>query len=130
VANTSFSHPYDTPLSGGLRFAVEVLAWVAAPWAAAQEAWWLAVPLLLVLVALPAVFSTPGDKRQVIVATPGPLRVGIELLLHAAAIAGAWLAWPAWAAVLVAIVVAAALITGLPRLLWLLRGAGQRRRSG
>ena len=68
-------HPYDTPLSGGLRFAVELIAWVAGPWAAAHVALWLAVPAAAVLVGLPSVFSTRGDKRQVIVATPGPVRV-------------------------------------------------------
>ena len=118
-----FSHPHDTPVSSGLRFAVEVIAWIAAPWAVAQEAWWLAIPVLVVLVGLPAVFSTPGDKRQVIVATPGPPRVAIEMLLHAAAIAGAWLVWPAWAAAIATVIVLAALATGTARLRWLLGGA-------
>ena len=118
-----FSHPHDTSVSGGLRFAVEVIAWIAAPWTAAEESWWLAVPVLVVLVALPAIFSTPGDKRQVVVATPGPVRIGIEVLLHAVAIAGAWLAWPVWGAVVATVIVVAAILTGIPRLLWLWRGA-------
>lgn len=119
----SFSHPHDTPISGGLRFAVEVIAWVAAPWAAAEESWWLAVPVLVVLVCLPAIFSTPGDKREVVVATPGPIRIGIEVVLHAAAIAGAWLAWPFGVAAIATVAVIAAIFTGIPRLLWLWRGA-------
>jgi hypothetical protein len=118
-----FSHPYDTPVSGGLRFAVELIAWIAAPWAVAQEAWWLAVPVFVVLVGLPAVFSTPGDKRQVVVATPGPVRVAIEALLYAAAIAGAWLVWPVWAAVVATGIVLISLVAGRARLAWLLRGA-------
>ncbi len=116
-------HPYDTRLSGGLRFAVELIAGVAGPWAAAQAAPWLAIPAVIVLVGLPAVFSTKGDKRQVIVPTPGPVRVVIELALHAVAVAGAWIAWAAWLAVAVTLVVVAALGVGLPRLGWLLRGA-------
>ncbi len=119
-------HPYDTPLSAGLRFGVELTAWVAGPWAAAQAAPWLAIPALVVLVGLPAVFSTKGDKRQVVVSTPGAVRVVIELALHAVAVAGAWIAWPAWLALAVTLVVAAALGVGLPRLGWLLRGAPAR----
>ncbi|MCH8009052.1 MAG: hypothetical protein IIC91_09325 [Chloroflexi bacterium] len=123
----AFKHPYDTPLSSGLRFLVEVIAWVAGPWAAAQQSIWLIAPVLVVLVGLPAVFSTRGDKRSVLVATPGPLRVLIELGLHVVAIAGSWVVWPAWLAVAATVVVAAALALGTPRMMWLLRGAQPRR---
>ena len=116
-------HPYDTPVSGGLRFAVEIIAWIAGPWAAAGAGVWLAVPAALVLIGLPAIFSTKRDKRRVLVSTPGPVRVLIELLLHAVAIAGPWIVWPPWLAVVAMAVVAAALVTGIPRLGWLLRGA-------
>lgn len=40
----TFTHPCDTPFSAGLRFAVEVLAWVAGPWAMAfgwKRLYWL-----------------------------------------------------------------------------------------
>jgi hypothetical protein len=110
-------------LSGGLRFVVEIIAWIAGPWAAAGAGIWLAVPAALILIGLPAIFSTKGDKRQVFVATPGPVRVLIELLLHAVAIAGPWTVWPPWLAVVATVVVAVALVAGLPRLGWLLRGA-------
>ena len=123
MAKTSSSSPHDTAPSAALRFAVEVIAWIAAPWAAAEEEWWLAIPVLVILLALPAVFSTPGDKRHVVVATPGPLRVLIEAVLQAAAIIGAWLAWPAWAAIIATVVVVAAIATGVPRQRWLLGGA-------
>jgi hypothetical protein len=116
-------HPYDTPLSAGLRFLVEVIAWVAGPWAAARLTLWLALPTAIILVGTPAIFSAKGDKKQVLVPTPGPVRVAIELLLHAVAVAGPWIVWPAPFALLATLVVAAALITGLPRLRWLLRGA-------
>ena len=81
-------HPYDTPVSAGLRFSVEILAWVAGPWAATELTFWLWPPAAILLIGLPAVFSTRGDKRQVLVPTPGPVRVLIELLLHAVAIGG------------------------------------------
>jgi hypothetical protein len=120
---TPVSSPYDTPLSSGLRFLVEITAWVAGPWAAAQRSVLLAVPVFIVLVGVPAVFSTTGDKKQVIVATPGPIRVGIELVLHGVAAAAAWSVWPTWLAVLVTFVVVASLLAGVPRMMWLLRGA-------
>lgn len=116
-------HPYDTAVSAGLRFAVEIIAWIAGPWAVADVTFWLWPPAMVLLIGLPAVFSTRGDKRKVLVPTPGPVRVLIELLLHVVAIAGAWLAWSPLIAAPATLVVAAALVTGFPRLRWLLRGA-------
>jgi hypothetical protein len=96
---------------------------VSGPWAAAQLSVWLIVPALIVLVSLPSVFSTRGDKRQIIVAIPGLLRVLLELTLHVVAIAGAWLVWPAWAAAAATLCVLLAIALGVPRTKWLLRGA-------
>lgn len=121
--STLKDHPYDTPLSSGLRFSVEVIAWIAGPWAAWEISIWLVLPAVVILVGLPSVFSTNGDKRQVLVPTPGPLRVVIELLLHAVAIAAPWAVWPTALAGVATLVVAAALILGVWRLRWLLRGA-------
>jgi hypothetical protein len=117
--------PYDTYSSAGLRFVVELIAWIAGPWAVAEISGtaWAAVPAALVLLTLPSVFSTPGDKNKIVVATPGPLRVLIEVVLWAVAVAGAWIAWPAWLAVVMTLVVAAAVATGLRRMLWLMSGA-------
>jgi hypothetical protein len=108
-----------------LRFLVELLAWIAGPWGVADLAGsaWAAVPAVVLLLALPAVFSTPGDKEQVIVATPGPVRLVIELVLSAVAVIGAWIAWPTGLAVLVSLIVATALVTGMRRAQWLLQGA-------
>lgn len=119
----ALDNPFDTVLSGGLRFLVELIAWVAGPWAVARESVWLAIAALVVLVGLPAVFSTPGDKRWIVVATPGPLRVLLELLLHVVAVASAWVIWPAWLALISTLVVVAAAVVGVPRTKWLLRGA-------
>ena len=117
--------PHDTPASATLRFLVEIVAWVAGPWSAAalSGTWWPAIIIAIVLIGLPSVFSTPGDKRQVIIATPGAIRIGIELLLMATAVFGAWIVWPSWAVGAVVIFVFAALLTGARRYLWLLRGA-------
>ena len=129
IESSAFNHPYDTPFTSGLRFLVEIIAWVAGPWAASQWAGWLIAPALIILIGLPSLFSTSGDKRQVIVATPGPLRVVIELFLHGAAVAASWLVWPAWLAIVSTIIVAAALVAGLPRIGWLLRGAPENPRN-
>ena len=120
---SAFDHPFDTPVTSGLRFLVEIFAWVSGPWAAVQLSIWLAVPALVVLVGLPSVFSTRGDKKQVIVPTPGPLRLLLELGLHGVAVAGSWIVWPTWVAAVATLVVIAALLVGFPRSKWLLRGA-------
>lgn len=119
----AFGNPHDTLVSGALRFLVEIIAWVAGPWAVAQISLWLVVPVLVILVGMPAVFSTVGDKRKVIVPTPGPVRVLIELLLYVVAVGGAWIAWPIVPAIVSTVIVIAALATGIPRTMWLLRGA-------
>jgi hypothetical protein len=113
--------PYDTNASSGFRFLIEIVAWVAGPWAIADVtgSGWLAVPTLLVLFGLPALFNTPGDKASTVVATPGLLRILIEMVLLTAAVAGAWIVWPPWAAVIVSGIGLAMLITGGRRYRWL-----------
>ncbi|MEU1202145.1 hypothetical protein ABZ446_38820 [Streptomyces sp. NPDC005813] len=102
-----------------LRFATEIVAWVATPWALAGHSWLLAVLSVVVLIGLPTVFSTPGDKANVIVAVPGPVTILLVLLQLAAAVSS-WVAWPLWAAVLVSAMAAAALLTERPRWRWLI----------
>ena len=117
--------PYDTALSSGLRFAIEIVAWVAGPWAAGEltGSGWAIVPALVVLIGLPALFNTPGDKKTTGIPTPGPVRILIEMLLLVAAIAGAWIVWPVWAATLVSVIGLAMVITGRHRYQWLATGA-------
>src|SRR5438067_1099754 len=99
-------HAVDSPLGATTRFLSELTAWVVAPWAASRVSWILAVVVLVVLVALPAAFNVPGDKHTVGGrAVGGPVRIGIELLLFAAAVVGASVVWPEWAAVVVLVLV-------------------------
>jgi len=121
--NTVFDHPYDTSLSTGLRFLAELFEWTACAWAAAQVSPWLAILVLFILISLPTVFSTPGDKSQYIIATPGPLRALMEHLIHFIGVACVWIVWPTWLAIIASIIVLAAIVIGLPRTRWLLRGA-------
>lgn len=117
--------PYDTFASSGFRFLIEVAAWVGGPWAAIDVAgaWWAAVPTAVVLLALPALFNTPGDKKTTPIATPGPIRIAIEALLLAAAVYGAWRVWPSWLAIAVSLAGGLMVAFGIPRYRWLLRGA-------
>ena len=119
-----FDNPLDTTLSASSRFAIEVVAWVAGPWAAAEiTGTWLAIfPTLIVLVALPGVFSTPGDKRHVVVAVPGKIRFLIEFILAVTAVYSAFLVWTPVGGGIVAVAAVVMLITGLTRAKWLLSG--------
>ena len=96
---------------------------MSGPWAAAQLSMWLIFPALIILVGLPSVFATRGDKRQIVVATPGPLRVLLEIALHLVTAAGPWVVWSAWLASIATLCVVAALVMGIPRKKWLLRSA-------
>ena len=111
----------DSPAGAATRFGVELCAWVAAPWALAHWSSAAGALVVIVLVALPATLNVPGDKHHGGRAVSGPVRIGIELVLVAAAVVGAVLAWPVWAVAGVGLLVAADLVVGLPRWAWLLR---------
>ena len=117
-------NPLDTWLSGGLRFLVELIAWVAGPWAAGRLlGGWAILPAAVILVGIPAIFSTPGDKHKVLVATPGPIRFTLEVDLGIVAALSAWYVWPASAAVAATAIAVLAQLTGWKRSRWLLSGA-------
>ncbi|WP_371481687.1 hypothetical protein [Kitasatospora sp. NBC_00315] len=105
-----------------LRFAVELIAWIATPWALAPHSVLLAVLSVVVLIGLPTLFSTPGDKQQVLVPVPGAVTVALVLLQLAAAVISSWVAWPAPAAILVAVLAVACAVAELPRWRGLLAG--------
>ena len=109
--------PYDTHVSSGTRFLIELTAWIAGPWAAGDVlGGWAVAPTLVVLLALPSLFNTPGDKKTTAgVATPGPVRIVIEMVLLAAALWGAWTVWPIWLAVVVTVVGVVMLVSGFRR---------------
>ncbi|MFC9926812.1 hypothetical protein [Streptomyces sp. NPDC127190] len=110
----------DDRAASALRFAAELVAWVATPWALAGYSVLLAALSVLVLIGLPTLFSTPGDKANVIIAVPGWATILLVLLQLVAAVVSSWLAWPAWAAVPVTLLVAATLVTERRRWRWLL----------
>lgn len=101
----------DADIASVLRFATELCAWVATPWALAGWSVTAAVASVVLLIGLPTVFATPGDKAQVMVPVPGAVTIALVLLQLAAAVASSWAAWPLWAAVVVTALVTACLVT-------------------
>ncbi|WP_031524574.1 hypothetical protein [Streptomyces sp. NRRL F-5123] len=118
VGETPPGRPDDRAASV-LRFATELVAWVATPWALADRSWQLAALSVVALIGVPTLFSTPGDKTNVIIAVPGWITILLVLLQLAAAVVSSWLAWPAWAAVSVTLLATAALVSERPRWRWL-----------
>ncbi|MBB6033461.1 hypothetical protein [Phytomonospora endophytica] len=103
-----------------VRFLMEIVAWVAVPWALVPVSIPLAVLSVVVLIGLPTVFQTPDDKPRVMVAVPGYVTVGLLILQLASGITAAWLAWWPLAAVGVSLLAAATVVTELRRWRWLL----------
>ena len=116
-----FHNPLDTFLSASSRFGIELVAWTAGPWAAAAivGSWLATIPALIVLIALPGIFSTTGDKRHVVVAVPGRIRLSIEMLLLVVAIYSSFVVWTAVGGAIVSILAAVMLVTGSRRGMWL-----------
>lgn len=112
----------DDRTASVLRFATELVAWVATPWALSRYSWLLAVLSVVVLIGLPALLSTPGDKAHVIIPVPGWGTILLVLLQLVAAVISAWLVWPTWAAVLVSVLAAVTLVTERLRWRWLIAG--------
>lgn len=113
--------PHKPGLASALRFATELVAWVATPWALAGVSPVLSVASVVILIGLPTIFCTPGDKPKVVVAAPGYVTVALVVLEMAAAVVSAWLVWPPVAAVAVCMLVVVSVVTELPRWRWLLR---------
>ncbi|WP_326779147.1 hypothetical protein [Streptomyces sp. NBC_01445] len=115
---TTSGRPDDRAASA-LRFATELVAWVATPWALAGHSWMLAAVSVVALIGLPTLFSTRRDKANVIIAVPGWATILLVLLQLAAAVISSWLAWPAWAAIPVTLLAAGTLVTERRRWRWL-----------
>nr|WSX72438.1 hypothetical protein OH826_00260 [Streptomyces sp. NBC_00899]WSX81492.1 hypothetical protein OH826_51235 [Streptomyces sp. NBC_00899] len=109
----------DDRAASALRFATELVAWVATPWALAGHSWLLAALSVVALIGLPTLFSTPGDKANVIIAVPGWATILLVLLQLAAAVVSSWLAWPPGAAVPATLLAGATLLTERQRWQWL-----------
>nr|WP_202420361.1 hypothetical protein [Actinomadura rayongensis] len=101
--------------AAALRFVCELIAWVAAPWALAPVSVPLAVLSVVVLIGLPTVFGTPGDKARTIVAVPGWATIALVVLQLLVAAVAPWFAWPVPVAVVATVLAGAAAVAELPR---------------
>jgi hypothetical protein len=103
------------------RFLVEIIAWVAAPWALAAHSIWLAVLADVLLIGLPTAFGMPGAKKQKNpVSIPARPAIALELLQPIAACVAAFAAWPTIVAALVVAVSLAACVLQVRRWRWML----------
>jgi hypothetical protein len=100
-----------------VRFAAELVAWVATPWALWPHSIVLAIVAVAVLIGLPAVFSTPGDRPggDTAVAVPGIVTILLVVLHLVAATTAAWVIWPWPVALGVTALCLAAVVTEQPR---------------
>ncbi|MEE1782436.1 hypothetical protein PUR71_05795 [Streptomyces sp. SP17BM10] len=120
---------YEEPwYATGLRAGLELVGWIGLPIALWPLSVLLAIGVDVVLVGVPAVLQTPGDKRATVVAVPGWVTVLMVLAELAGAVAAGWLLFPVWAAALVSVLALACCGTELPRWRWLvtLSAAGGR----
>ncbi len=119
-ARTAVAAP-DSLSASAPRFLVEIIAWVAAPWALATYSIWLAVLADVLLIGLPTVFGMPGAKKQKNpVSIPARPAIALELLQPVAACVAAFAAWPPIVASLVVAVSLAACGLQLRRWRWML----------
>lgn len=103
------------------RFLVEIIAWVAAPWALAPHSIWLAVLVDVFLIGLPTIFGMPGAKKQRNpVALSARPAIALELLQPVAACVAAFAAWPRIPAYLVVLLALIACILQFRRWSWML----------
>lgn len=84
---------------------------------------WLVLPALILLIGLPSVFSTPNDKNKILVPTRGTIRVAIEFLLYLVAAIAPWFVWSRTASGIAVGIVVASVVVGVPRMIWLIKGA-------
>jgi len=102
---------------GALRFLTELVAWVAVPWALWPHSPALAIGAVMLLIGLPAVFNTPGDRPGggALVPVPGVVTILLLLVQLAAATTAAWVIWPWWVAATVTALCLIVPVTEQPR---------------
>ncbi|MDX2728018.1 MULTISPECIES: hypothetical protein [unclassified Streptomyces] len=125
--NTTTRQPGHDYLRGGLRFTTELIAWVATPWALWPHSIPLAIGAVVLLIGLPTLFSTPGDRPggDSPVAVPGTVTIFLVLIQLVAATAAAWALWPTWTAATVTLLCLIVPFTELPRWRHLMSATGQ-----
>lgn len=105
------------------RLTIELVGWIAAPWALGSSSPLLGLSAVVVLIGLASVFGTAGDRGQPkppLVAVPGYVTVALVLVQFAAALIASWYLQP-WFGFVVLWLVLIGVAAELPRWRWLLR---------
>lgn len=114
--------PNRSNIGSGIRFLTELIGWTATPWALHRVNWVIAILALALLIALPTIFGTPGDRPfDPPVAIPGAAMILFVFLEIAAGAVAPWFAWPTWAAIVSTALAATTIRLEQPRWRWLLR---------
>jgi hypothetical protein len=116
----------DSRTASVLRVLAELVAWTATPWALWAHGVLWSVLSLVVLIGLPAVFATPGDRPNPTVPVPGVVTIAIVIMELAAAAVAVWFVWWTWLAAGCTVWAFGAAVAEQPWLRWL-RGAPARR---
>jgi len=113
VSASKLRPPGHDNFRGGLRFLAELIAMTATPWALWHYSAVVAVVSVAILIGLPAIFSTPGDRPggDGPIAVPGAVTIAIVLIHLAAAAVASWLIWPWWLAATVTVLCIAVVST-------------------
>ncbi len=116
--------PGHDNVRGGFRVAAELIAMTATPWALWPHSIVLALASIVILIGLPAVFGTPGDRPggDARIAVPGIGTILIVLLHLTAGAVAAWVIWPAWVAIAVTALCVTVIFTEQTRWRALTRG--------
>jgi len=111
---------------GALRVLTELIAWAGAAWALWPHSIPLAIGAVVLLIGLPALFGTPGDRPGggPLVPVPGVVSILLVLMQLAAATAAAWVLGPLWAAAAVTVLCLIVPVTEQPRWRRLLSSRG------
>lgn len=122
---TGTRRPGHNDARGALRFLTELIAWVTVPWALWPHSIAVAIGAVVVLIGLPSLFNTPGDRPgggAPLIAVPGIVAILLVLIQLAAATAAAWVVWPWWVATPVTVLCLIVPVTEQPRWRRLMRG--------
>jgi hypothetical protein len=107
--------------SSAPRFVVELIAWVATPWALWQHSIVLAIASVVVLIGVPTLVGMPGVKNQPPAVAVGPVAAfAVELIQPAAAVVSSGVAWAWVVAIGVLALSLAMLVLQVPRWRWML----------
>ena len=112
----------DGIASSAPRFIIELIAWVATPWALWSHSIALAIASVGVLIGIPTLVGMPGVKDQPPALAVGPaVAIAVELIQPVAAVISSGVAWSWLAAIGVLAFALAMLALQVPRWRWMVR---------